>query len=193
MRRLMMIMFSFLGLMAAPAGAQVPAMSSADNAYQFSFTGIDGAPMPLSAYAGRAILIVNTASQCGFTGQYKGLEALYQTYKDRGLTVIGVPCNDFGGQEPGSLEDIKAFTEKQYGVTFPLTQKYDVKGENIHPFYTWAAKQETDALFFTKPRWNFHKYLIAPDGHLAGSFGSNVEPDSKELITAIEANLPPAK
>ena len=160
------------------------------NAHHFTFVGIDGTPMMLEDFKGRAVLVVNVASQCGFTDQYAGLQALYETYKDRGLAVLGVPSNDFGGQEPGSEDDIKAFASEKYNVTFPMTQKYAVSGKTAHPFYAWAADQGKGGLLFSKPRWNFHKYLIAPDGSLAASFGSQVGPQSDKLIDAIEANLP---
>ena len=184
----------FLSLMAclfplASASAETPPLPQS-TAHAFTFIGIDGAPMPLADYAGKVLLIVNTASQCGFTKQYAGLEALYQKYKDRGFVVIGVPCNQFGNQEPGSEADIKKFAKDTYGITFPLTQKANVSGEQVHPFFAWAEKQDTGAWLFSKPRWNFHKYLIAVDGTLAGSFGSQIEPDSEKLIGAIEAVLP---
>lgn len=162
---------------------------SATTAFGFSFQQIDGRPLPLADYRGKALLIVNTASRCGFTPQYEGLETLYKTYRDRGLEVLGVPCNDFGGQEPGSVEEIKDFCETRYSITFPLTQKTSVSGRDAHPFYIWAAAQKKGGLIFSKPRWNFHKYLLAPDGTLAGSFGSQVKPLSEDLSTAIEAIL----
>jgi glutathione peroxidase len=130
--------------------------------------------------------VVNTASECGFTPQYAGLQKLWQRYKDRGLIVLGVPSNDFGGQEPGSESEIRSFCTKNYGVDFPLTAKVDVVGANAHPFYKWLAAELGDA---GQPRWNFHKYLIGPDGAIAGVFPSKVAPDSLELGTAIEAAL----
>ncbi len=133
---------------------------------------------------------MNVASQCGLVGQYEGLQNLYETYKDRGLVVIGVPSNDFGGQEPGSEEEIQDFASNKYGVTFPMTQKYSVSGKTAHPFYSWAADQGKGGMLFSRPRWNFHKYLIAPDGSLAASFGSQVGTDSTKLINAIEEALP---
>lgn len=159
-------------------------------AHQFTFVGIDDAPMTLGDYAGKAVLIVNTASQCGFTGQYEGLQKLHEEYGPQGLVILGVPSNDFGGQEPGDEAQIETFTSEKYGLTFPLTQKYSVKGESAHPFYQWAAQQDTGAWIFDRPRWNFHKYLIAPDGSLAGSFGSQVAPLSDKLRSAIEDVLP---
>ena len=160
------------------------------NAHQFTFQSIDGKAMPLSDYKGKILLIVNTASQCGFTKQYDGLQKLYDTYKDKGLVVIGVPCNDFGGQEPEGEETIAEFTEKQYGVTFPLTSKASVKGDDIHPFFKWAVEQGKGGFFFSKPKWNFHKFLIDTEGRLVKSFGSQVDPLSSDITEEIEKILP---
>ena len=156
------------------------------NAHSFSFTSIDGQPMPLSSFAGKAVLVVNTASACGLTPQYKGLEALWREYKGRGLVVLGVPCNDFGAQEPGTEGEIKTFCETSFGVDFPLTAKEHVLGAAAHPFYQWAAKELGEG---GTPRWNFHKYLLAKDGTLAGTFGSRTEPEAAEVKAAIEAAL----
>ncbi|MDB5392793.1 MAG: putative glutathione peroxidase [Rhodospirillales bacterium] len=156
------------------------------NAHQFAFTSIDGKPMPLSEFKGKTVLIVNTASQCGFTPQYTALEAVYTKYKDKGLVVVGVPSNNFGGQEPGSNAEIKKFCEGNYDVDFPLTTKYDVKGPDAHPFYKWAeAVGGTPAV----PAWNFHKLLIGPDGKLVAEFPSKVKPDSSAVETAIETAM----
>ena len=133
------------------------------------------------------MLVVNTASLCGYTPQYTGLETLWTRYRDRGLLVLGVPSNDFGGQEPGGAEDIQTTTHK-HGVTFPLTEKVAVKGESAHPFYRWAALQRP----VETPRWNFHKYLVGKDGTLAGVFPSAVEPTDSRVIAAIEKELLPA-
>ncbi|MFC7332223.1 glutathione peroxidase [Rhodocista pekingensis] len=180
MRRLA-LMFSLLvaALSTGPA-----ATAATTGAHAFSFVSIDGRPLPLSDFAGRAVLVVNTASQCGFTPQYEGLEALWQQYRDRGLVVLGVPSNDFGGQEPGSAAEIKTFCETTFGIDFPMTDKVVVKGGDAHPFYRWAAAAKG------APRWNFHKYLIGPDGALLAGFGSDVRPESAELRTAIEDALP---
>ena len=160
-------------------------MQSVPNAHSFSFKSIDGADMPLSAYKNHVLLIVNTASQCGFTKQYKGLQALYEEFKADGLVVIGVPCNDFGRQEPGDLNIIKDFTKNQYGVTFPLTQKYSVKGKDIHPFFKWANAQKKGVFFQSSPKWNFHKFLVNKEGDLVKSFGSQVAPSSPKMREAI--------
>lgn len=157
----------------------------AATAHDFTFLSIDGEPLPLADYAGRPVLVVNTASQCGFTPQYAGLERLWTKYRDRGLLVLGVPSNDFGGQEPGSASDIKAFTEHEYAVDFPLTAKVVVRGAAAHPFFVWVKREAG-----VEPGWNFTKILIGPDGHVAASFPSSVEPEDPELVRAIEAFLP---
>ncbi len=156
------------------------------NAHAFSFTSIEGKPLAMSGYKGKAVLLVNTASACGLTPQYKGLEALWQAYRDKGLVVLGMPSNDFGAQEPGSETEIKSFCEVRYGVDFPLTKKEHVVGAAAHPLYQWIAKELGEAAI---PRWNFHKYLISKDGNLAGTFGSRIEPEAAELKTAIETAL----
>lgn len=152
----------------------------------FSATTIDGHDRPLGAYAGKVALVVNTASQCGFTPQYSALEAVYKKYKDKGLVVVGVPSNDFGGQEPGSNAEIKKFCEGNYDVDFPLTTKYDVKGDTAHPFYKWAAATGGDAAV---PKWNFHKLLIGPNGDLITEFPTKTKPDAPDVTKAIEASL----
>lgn len=170
------------GLLGAPAtGADTAA-----TAHDFSFTAIEGGALPLSQYKGKVVLLVNTASQCGFTPQYSDLQAVWERYRDRGLVVLGVPSNDFGGQEPGSEAQIKEFCEVNFSVDFPLTAKEHVVGEDAHPFYRWAA----DRLgFAAKPRWNFHKYLIAPDGSLADWFSTVTKPTSGRVTAAIEDQL----
>jgi len=159
---------------------------SSKNAYQFSFSGIDGKKIDLSQYRGKLILVVNTASKCGLTPQYKGLQSLYEKYKSRGLVIIGVPSNDFGSQEFGELQKVKDFTQKEFHVTFPLTEIAKVKGKNAHPFYVWA---NNEAGFLASPKWNFHKYLIDKNGNFITWFSSATEPQSKEVILAIEKNL----
>lgn len=185
-----MLIFFFMGVLMLPFVAK--AQSGPADAYGFSFTSIVDEPVKLSDYKGKAILIVNTASKCGFTKQYEGLQRLYETYQNRGLVIIGVPSNDFGGQEPGTEAEIKQFCEGVYKITFPLMSKEKVSGKDAHPFYKWAAAQKRGGLIFSTPRWNFHKYLIAPDGTLAGSFGSQITPESTEILNAVEAALPQA-
>lgn len=157
------------------------------SAHDFSFTAIGGAPLPLARFAGKAVLVVNTASECGFTPQYAGLEELWRRYCARGLVVLGVPSNDFGRQEPGTEEEIAAFCAARYGVDFPLTAKVRVIGGEAHPFYRWIAEEFGEA---ATPKWNFHKYLVAPDGSLREVWPSKVEPLSKALTDALEAALP---
>jgi glutathione peroxidase len=156
------------------------------SAHDFEFTSIDGKPLKLSQYAGHSVLVVNTASQCGFTPQYRGLEALWQKYHDRGLVVLGVPSNDFGAQEPATEVEIKNFCSTHYSVSFPMTSKYAVIGASAHPFYKWVVSEAGEA---AAPRWNFHKYLIGPKGELAGTFPSKVAPDAGALTAAIESAL----
>jgi glutathione peroxidase len=170
--------------MAADAGSA--AAPSGGNAYQFKFVSIDGKEMPLSNYKGKTVLIVNTASQCGFTPQYSALEAVYKKYKKQGLVVLGVPSNDFGGQEPGTNAEIKKFCTGNYDVDFPLTTKYDVKGDNAHPFYKWAESVDGQKAV---PAWNFHKLIIDPNGKLIAEFPSKVKPDSDDVTKVIEASL----
>ncbi len=167
-----------------PAQTLAAGMSRA-TAYAFTFNALDGGTISLAAYAGRPIMIVNTASQCGYTPQYAGLQTLWTRYRERGLLVLGVPSNDFGGQEPGEAKEIHATAEGEYHVTFPLTEKVAVKGPNAHPFYRWAAAERP----FETPRWNFHKYLIGRTGLLKFSFVSAVEPSEPKVIAAIESEL----
>ncbi len=156
-------------------------------AYDFEFKTIDGKPLKLSDFKGKPILMVNTASACGYTPQYKGLEALWRKYKDRGLVVLGVPSNDFGGQEPGSESEIKSFCKAKFDVTFPMTSKNPVIGPAAHPLYKWIVAEAGEG---AAPRWNFHKYLINSKGELAGTFAHKVAPESADLTKAIEAELP---
>lgn len=156
------------------------------NAYDFSFTSIDGAPLPLSSFQGKPVLVVNTASKCGLTPQYEGLEQLYRDYRDQGLVVLGVPCNQFAGQEPGTEAEIKSFCETRFDVDFPMTSKVDVKDAARHPFYAWAEeKLGTPAV----PVWNFHKILIGKDGEALAAFGPRTDPQDAGLKQAVEQAL----
>ena len=159
---------------------------AAGNLFDFNLTGLDGKPMPLSQFKGHPILLVNTASECGFTPQYEGLEKLWEGYKNKGLIVIGVPSNDFGGQEPGKAAEIATFCKKNYGVTFPLADKAVVSGAGAIPVYKWANDQ---AGFLGKPNWNFHKYLFGKDGQFLDWFASTTEPESPKITNAVEAAL----
>jgi glutathione peroxidase len=141
----------------------------------------------LKAYQGKVILLVNVASQCGYTPQYKGLEAIYEKYKDQGFVIVGVPCNDFGSQEPGSADEIKSFCEKNFHVSFPLMAKVHVKGDDQHPLY--AAITSKDAPFPGDITWNFNKFLIGRDGKIIKRYDSKVKPESGELTGAVESAL----
>ena len=171
----------------AAAGLQgMVTQAEAGPAHRFAFAGIDGAPLALADWAGRPILAVNTASFCGFTPQFAGLQALWERYRDRGLVVLGVPSNDFGAQEPGGEEEIRTFCEANYAVDFPMTAKQKVVGGGAHPFYRWIAGELGDA---GAPKWNFHKYLIDGGGALAGVWPSRVDPLSEEIVAAVENAL----
>ena len=152
----------------------------------FKATRLDGTPEDLSTYDGKVVLVVNTASQCGFTPQLEGLEKLYEQYADRGLVVLGFPCNQFGGQEPGSSEEIGAFCQKNYGVTFPMFEKVDVNGDDAHPLFQWL-REEQGGLLGDKIKWNFTKFLINRDGEVVDRFGPTTKPE--KLAKDIEAQL----
>jgi len=153
----------------------------------FSATTLAGAPRTLDEYAGQVVLVVNTASQCGFTPQYDGLEALWQEYRDRGLVVLGFPCNQFGGQEPGSAEDIGEFCRVNHGVTFPMFDKVEVNGDDAHPLFRWLRSEARGALGSEKIKWNFTKFLVGRDGQPIKRFGSSTKPE--KLRGAIEKAL----
>src|SRR5580693_4671568 len=165
--------------------ALAQAAMSRITAYAFSFPALTGGDIRLGDYAGHPLLIVNTASLCGYTPQYAGLQELWTEFHDRGLMIIGVPSNDFGGQEPGGVTDIAETAQHQYGVTFPIAAKAVVKGPDAHPFYKWAANARPRDV----PRWNFHKYLIGRDGYLAEVFPETVEPLDTRVKTAIARAL----
>nr|WP_310523419.1 glutathione peroxidase [Polymorphobacter sp.] len=168
--------------LALTAIALTAAAPAANSAYDFTMQTIDGKPMPFSQYKGKVLLVVNTASFCGFTPQYEGLQKLQDSYKDQGFTVIGVPSGDFGGQEYDDAGKIKTFCESKFGIKFPLTEKSVVKGANAAPFYRWAAA----TLGADKtPQWNFHKYLIGRDGKLIAAFPSKITPMSPAVTTAV--------
>ncbi len=155
-------------------------------AHDFTFRSIDGEPLPMTKFKGNTVLVVNVASQCGLTPQYEGLEKLWREKRDKGLVILGVPANDFGGQEPGTENEIKAFCETRFAVDFPMTAKEHVIGGKAHPLYKWiTAELGEDAA----PKWNFHKYLFNKDGTIAGTFGSRTEPDAPDLVAAIDAAL----
>ena len=155
--------------------------------YDFSATSIEGQPVEMSTYRDKVLLIVNTASQCGFTSQYQGLQALHDKYASRGLAVLGFPCNQFGQQEPGSATDIQAFCEKRFGVSFPLFQKIDVNGSNAHPLYQYLEKAAPGIFGTEGIKWNFTKFLVDGSGKVINRYGSTTEP--KDIERDIEALL----
>lgn len=148
--------------------------------YELSYTDIDGKPVKMSDYKGKYILCVNVASKCGNTPQYAGLQSLYEKHKDK-LVIIGFPCNQFLGQEPGSENDIEEFCTKNYGVTFPLASKMDVKGKDQHPIYTWLTSKSLNGVADASVGWNFHKFIIGKNGEWLASIGNRVDPLSKEI------------
>jgi glutathione peroxidase len=180
MRAMLALILAWFGL-GAPARAAAPG-----EAYQFSFEKLEGGSLPLSAYKGKAVLVVNTASKCGFTPQYEGLQKLWADKKDEGLVILGVPSGNFAGQEFGKAKEIEEFCKIRYGVDFPLAAKTDVIGKGAHPFYVWAKETLGPA---AAPKWNFHKILIGKDGRPVAAFGSGVKPESPELTGAISAAL----
>ncbi|MFN7958767.1 MAG: glutathione peroxidase [Holophagaceae bacterium] len=170
---------ALLTALALPAAERKAPMSL----HEITLNTLEGRPQSLAAYRGKVVLAVNVASECGYTPQYAGLQKLYQAQKDRGLVVLGFPCNQFGGQEPGSAAQIEGFCQKNYGVTFPLFEKLEVKGANQAPLYRFLTARHGE------PAWNFHKYLVGKDGQVLAAFPSKVAPDSPELLAAIEAAL----
>jgi glutathione peroxidase len=152
----------------------------------FKATSIDGRPVDLSKYDGQVVLVVNTASECGFTGQYAGLQELHDTYAERGFTVLGFPCDQFGGQEPGDEAEIAAFCQRNYGVTFPMFEKVEVNGAGAHPLFTWL-RSEKGGLLGSAIKWNFTKFLVGRDGQVVGRFAPTKEP--QQLAEDIEKAL----
>jgi glutathione peroxidase len=157
------------------------------NAYDFTAQSLDGEPAPLSDHRGRVLLVVNTASRCGFTPQYAGLKALWRKYGDKGLTILGFPCNQFGGQEPGNAEEIASFCSLTYDVSFPMMSKIEVNGPGADPLYAWLKHEKKGLLGSEAIKWNFTKFLIGRDGEVVARFAPNTEP--KALESAIEAAL----
>ena len=154
--------------------------------FDFKINSINGDELDLSTFNGKTILLVNVASKCGFTKQYDDLQKLYDDFKDKGLVVVGVPTNQFGGQEPGTEAEIKNFCETNFNITFPMTSKYDVKGDNAHPIYVWAKDTYGKS---TVPKWNFHKILINKEGKIDDTFASFTGPISKKIINKLDQIL----
>jgi glutathione peroxidase len=160
-------------------------MQDSKNLYHIQLTSLTGELINLSTFKGKKILIVNTASECGFTGQYEELQELYDTYQEH-LVVIGVPCNQFGRQEPGNAKDIQSFCKVNYGVTFLMTEKLDVKGNKQHPLYAWLTQKELNGVKSSSVKWNFQKYLIDENGQLIDYFYSMTKPKSSKITTYLK-------
>ena len=187
-RELLSLVSGAIAAPALPAWAASTASGAAKSqltAYVFSFAGLEGGAINLAGFAGKPFIVVNTASLCGYTPQFTGLEALWQRFRARGLTVVGVPSNDFGGQEPGTPKDIAHVAHASYGVSFPLAAKAAVRGPEAHRFFKWAAAERPAET----PQWNFHKYLIGRDGYIANVFPTGTEPGDPRVIAAIEKQL----
>ena len=152
-------------------------------AYDFEFKDLDGSALNLSNYKGKVLVVVNVASQCGFTKQYEDMQNVWEKYQKKGLIMIGIPSNDFGNQEPGGSKEIKNFCEAKFGITFPMTEKVSVKGPNAHPFYLWAKANYGNSAI---PKWNFHKIIIDRNGKIHETFSSITNPSSKKFIKIIE-------
>ena len=157
----------------------------AQSIHNFKVTSIDGKTINMASFKGKKILVVNTASKCGYTPQYEGLEKVYETYKDK-LVIIGFPCNQFGGQEPGSNDEIVAFCKKNYGVTFPLADKVDVKGDNTAAIYQWLTQKAKNGVLDASISWNFNKFLLDENGKMIAYFPSNVKPDSEAILNYLK-------
>ena len=172
---LLLIMISFLGNKVSANYDKL--------AYDFKFKDLDGSALNLSEYKGKVVVVINVASQCGFTNQYEDMQNVWEQYQSRGVVMLGVPSNDFGKQEPGSNEDIKNFCEAKFGITFPMTEKVSVKGTDAHPFYIWAEKNHGKSAV---PKWNFHKIIINKEGKIEKTFSSITNPSSKKFKEVIE-------
>jgi glutathione peroxidase len=160
-------------------------MVNAQSIHSFIVKGLDGKQIDFASFKGKKILVVNTASKCGYTPQYESLEKVYEQYKNK-LVIIGFPCNQFGGQEPGSNEEIAAFCKKNYGVTFPLADKIDVKGATMAPIYQWLTQKSKNGVVDANISWNFNKFLLDENGKMIAYFPSNVKPDSEEILSRVK-------
>tara|TARA_B100000686_G_C16726969_1_gene938365 strand:+ start:478 stop:996 length:519 start_codon:yes stop_codon:yes gene_type:complete len=154
--------------------------------YDFEFNDLDGSKLKLSEFKNKVIIAINVASQCGFTNQYQDMQTIWEKYQNKGLIVLGIPSNDFGKQEPGNNKEIKNFCETKFGISFPMTEKVSVKGDNAHPFYIWARENHGNSAI---PKWNFHKIIIGKDGKVQNTFSSITNPSSKKFMKAIEKAL----
>ncbi len=172
---ILLLMISFLGNQATANYDKL--------AYDFKFKDLDGSILSLSEYKGKIIVVVNVASQCGFTKQYEDMQNIGEKYQSKGIVMLGIPSNDFGNQEPGSSKEIKNFCEAKFGISFPMTEKVSVKGSDAHPFYIWARENHGKSAI---PKWNFHKIIVGKDGKIAETFTSITNPSSKKFIKALE-------
>ena len=172
-----------------PASVAVAAGEPAESVYDFTMKSIDGKQVPLSSYKGKVVLIVNVASECGFTPQYKGLESLYLKYKDKGFVILGFPANNFGQQEPGTDAEIKTFCTTKYNATFDMFSKISVKGDDQDPLYKFLTSSKTDPKFSGDVKWNFQKYLVDRRGNIVARFLSATEPMSEDVTSAVEKAL----
>jgi glutathione peroxidase len=184
MARILRTAYFTVGLLLMTAGS----LSAASNLYNFTLPSIDGKPMPIGDFKGKVVLMVNVASQCGYTPQYKGLEALYEKYKDKGFVILGFPANNFGAQEPGTNEEIKTFCSRTYNVTFPMYSKVSVKGTDQTPLYKYLTT-EADPTHSGDVKWNFTKFLVDREGKVVRRFEPAVTPDSPEMVGAVEQLL----
>jgi len=176
-------------LLAACCMVLAAGAAMAGSVYDYTLNSIDGKPTPLASFKGQVVLLVNVASRCGYTPQYKGLEAIYEKYKDQGFVIVGFPANNFMGQEPGTNEEIKTFCHSKYNVTFPMMSKVSVKGDDTTPLYQFLTGKETNPQFGGDIKWNFTKFLISRDGQVIARFEPNVEPTNPATIAAIEKAL----
>ena len=185
----LMLLISILGLFGCNRNVQTTVPGGAapvEDLYALSATDIHGKPFALAQLKGKKILIVNTASECGYTPQYKQLQELYGAYKDKGLVILGFPCDQFGGQEPRSEQQIESFCQKNYGVTFPLMSKVEVKGEGQHPIYRWLTSKALNGAMDASVKWNFHKFLVDEEGRLVMSMESSVSPLDERVLNWLE-------
>lgn len=161
----------------------------AGSVYDYTLNSIDGKPTPLSQFKGKVVMLVNVASRCGFTPQYEGLEALYKKYADQGFVIVGIPANNFGGQEPGTNAEIKTFCKSKYSVTFPMLAKVSVKGADQTPLYQFLTGEQTDPRFAGDIKWNFTKFLVNKEGKIVDRFEPKVTPEDPQVISAVEKQL----
>jgi glutathione peroxidase len=176
-------------MLAASAALILAGAAIAGSLYDYTLNSIDGKPTPLGSFKGQVVLLVNVASRCGYTPQYTGLESLYEKYKGQGLVIVGVPANNFMGQEPGTNEEIKTFCHSKYNVTFPMMAKVSVKGDDTTPLYKFLTEKSTNPEFAGDIKWNFTKFLVGRDGTVIARFEPAVKPDDPAVVAAIEKAL----